>query len=68
MAVIIGLLVTLGWWLTTHVEVDAFDPAPPSSLSFIGPVAEGLLYLQVAVGRAFSLGRPSCWVRWPVRR
>lgn len=56
MAVIIGLLVTLGWWLTTHVEVDAFDPAPPSSLSFIGPVAEGLLYLQVAVGRAFSFG------------
>ena len=40
------LLVTLGWWVTTHVEVDAFDPAPPSSLSFIGPVAEVLRWVQ----------------------
>lgn len=56
MALVIGLLVTLGWWVTNHVEVDAFDPAPPSSLSFIGPVAEALLYLQVAVGRPFGLG------------
>lgn len=56
MAIVIGLLVTLGWWITHHLEVDAFDPAPPSSLSFIGPVAEALLYLQVAVGRPFGLG------------
>lgn len=56
MAVLIGALVTLGWWITTHVGMDEFDPVPPTSLSFIGPVAESLLYVQVAVGRAFSLG------------
>ncbi|MDD2729423.1 YeeE/YedE thiosulfate transporter family protein [Malikia sp.] len=56
MAVAVGLLVTLGWWITTHVGVDEFDPVPPTSLSFIGPVAESLLYVQLAVGRAFSLG------------
>lgn len=56
MAVVIGTLVTLGWWITIHVGMDEFDPVPPTSLSFIGPVAESLLYVQVAVGRAFSLG------------
>lgn len=56
MAVVIGLLVTLGWWLSTHVGIDEFDPLPPVSLSFVSPVAESLLYVQVAVGRAFSLG------------
>lgn len=56
MAVLVGALVTLGWWITTHVGVDEFDPVPPTSLSFIGPVAESLLYVQLAVGRAFSLG------------
>jgi len=55
-AALIGGLVALGWWISTHVEVDPFDPAAPTSLSFIGPVAESFLYLQLAVGRAPGLG------------
>jgi len=48
--------VALGWWITSHVDVDPFDPAALTSLSFIAPVAETFLYLQVAVGREMSLG------------
>ncbi|MEG2580547.1 YeeE/YedE family protein [Comamonas sp.] len=55
-AIAIGALVAFGWWLTATVDVDPFDPEKLTSLSFIAPIAEGLLYLQVAVGRAFSLG------------
>lgn len=55
-AVVIGLLVATGWWITSHIDVAPFDPVAPTSLSFIAPVAESLLYLQVAVGRAVSLG------------
>jgi len=55
-AVVVGLLVALGWWITSHVDVDPFDPAALTSLSFIAPVAETFLYLQVAVGREMSLG------------
>ena len=55
-AVVVGLLVALGWWITSHVDVDPFDPAALTSLSFIAPVAETFLYLQVAVGRGMSLG------------
>lgn len=55
-AAVIGALAAAGWWITAQVEVNPFEPAPLTSLSFIGPVAEGLLYLQLAVGRAASLG------------
>ncbi len=36
------------------MQVDPFEPAKLTSLSFIAPMAESLLYLQVAVGRAWS--------------
>lgn len=55
-AVGIGLLVAAGWWITATLEVDPFDPVKLSSLSFIGPIAESLLYLQVSVGRTISIG------------
>lgn len=47
-------MVTLGWWISATVQVDPFEPAKLTSLSFIAPMAESLLYLQVAVGRAWS--------------
>lgn len=53
-ALAIGLLVAVGWWISASVQVDPFEPARLTSLSFISPIAEGLLYLQVAVGREFS--------------
>jgi hypothetical protein len=55
-AATIGALVAAGWWITAQVGVDPFEPVPLTSLSFIGPLAEGLLYLQLAVGREASLG------------
>ncbi|MDO4903940.1 MAG: YeeE/YedE family protein [Lautropia sp.] len=55
-AVVIGLLVVAGWWVSAHIGVDpfAFEPRPLTSLSFISPVAESWLYLQLAVGREFG--------------
>lgn len=50
-AVVIGGLVAAGWWISAHIGVDEFDPAKLTSLSFISPIAETLLYVQVAVGR-----------------
>lgn len=55
MSSVIGLLVAAGWWITSNIEFDEFNPIPPSSLSFIGPVAETILYSQVAVGRTFGI-------------
>lgn len=55
-ALTIGLMVAAGWWITAHVGADPFEPARLTSLSFVGPIAESTLYLQLAVGRDFSLG------------
>ena len=55
-AVTIGLLVAAGWWITAHIGVDDFEPIKLTSLSFIGPIAETLLYLQLSVGRAPGIG------------
>lgn len=55
-ATVIGLLVAIGWWITATIEVDPFESAKLTSLSFIAPTAESLLYLQLAVGRELSLG------------
>ena len=55
-ALVIGLLVAAGWWITAHVDVDPFEPARLTSLSFVGPIAETLLYLQLSVGREPGIG------------
>ncbi len=55
-AAAIGLVVAAGWWVTAQVAVDPFEPRPLTSLSFIGPLAEALLYLQLAVGREAGVG------------
>ncbi len=55
-AVVIGALVAAGWWISGNVGIDPFEPVPLTSLSFVGPVAQGLLYLQLAVGRGLSIG------------
>lgn len=53
-ALVIGALVAVGWWIAAIVEVDPFEPAKLTSLSFISPISETLLYVQVAVGREFA--------------
>ncbi|MPM97012.1 hypothetical protein SDC9_144183 [bioreactor metagenome] len=55
-ASIIGALVATGWWITAHIGIDPFEPVALTSLSFVGPVAESVLYLQLAVGRALNIG------------
>ena len=55
-ALLIGLLVAAGWWISAHIGVDEFEPAKLTSLSFIGPIAESMLYLQLSVGREPGMG------------
>ncbi len=55
-ALLIGGLVAAGWWISANVGADPFEPIPTTSLSFVGPVADAQLYLQMSIGRKFSLG------------
>ena len=54
---VIGLLVAAGWWLTGNFAYDEFDPSPPLSLTFSGPLARATLYVtaQITTGTHFGL-------------
>lgn len=56
-SLLIGTLVAAGWWTSTALA-DPFapEPQPITSLSFISPVAESWLWLQLAVGRELAAG------------
>ncbi|MBK4216857.1 YeeE/YedE family protein [Paracoccus caeni] len=55
MAVIIGLVIAAGWWVS-FVTDDPFDPKVLTSLSYVGPMGEGLLWLILSTGRELSFG------------
>lgn len=55
-AILIGLLVGLGWFVTGHLGADDFEPMPLASLSFIAPMSESLLYLQLSSGISAGFG------------
>lgn len=50
MATIVGLTVAGGWGITFATD-DPFDPKPLTSVSFVGPVGESLLWAMLSTGR-----------------
>jgi uncharacterized membrane protein YedE/YeeE len=55
-AIAIGMLVVAGWMATGLGGRDPFDPTPPASLTFVGPVGDTVLYLMVASGASLNFG------------
>lgn len=47
---LIGLIVGLAWWATASVGSDPFDPVPATSLSFVVPLGDTLVYAMLASG------------------
>ncbi len=54
-AAIIGLAVAGGWWISFATD-DPFDPKVLTSISFVGPMGDGMLWLMLSTGRALSFG------------
>lgn len=51
---VIGLLVSAGWWITGVAGADDFDPVRLASLTFVAPIGESLQYLMLASGMPLS--------------
>ena len=49
-AVIVGLTIVAGWWVTGHLGADDFEPVPLESLTFVAPISDALQYLMLASG------------------
>jgi uncharacterized membrane protein YedE/YeeE len=55
-AVVIGLTVPAGWWITGVLGRDDFDPTPLASVTFVAPVGESLVYLMTFSGASITFG------------
>ena len=53
---VMGLLVTGGWFVTGFIGADPFEPAPVASLTFIAPIADGLQYVMLSTGSTLNFG------------
>ena len=54
--VVVGALITAGWWVTGWLGADEFEPAPSASLTFIAPIGETIQYTMIATGMRLSFG------------
>jgi len=54
--VIIGAIVTAGWWITGVLGFDDFDPTPLSSFTFVAPSGESIQYLMIFTGATINFG------------
>lgn len=53
---VVGLTVVAGWWVTGVLAVDEFEPQPLTSLTFVAPVGDSLIYLMTFTGDRISFG------------
>lgn len=53
---VIGLMVTTGWWITGVLGADDFDPVRLASLTFVAPIGDSLQYLMLSTGTSLRFG------------
>jgi uncharacterized membrane protein YedE/YeeE len=54
--VLIGLLVTGGWYITGVLGNDEFDPVALASFTFVAPTGESIQYLMTFTGSTINFG------------
>lgn len=54
---LIGTTIVAGWWLTGYLASDDFEPTPPLSVSVVGPLTRGTVFVTLgrATGSLFGL-------------
>ena len=53
---VVGLVIVSGWWATSWVAANGFDPILVRSHSFTAPVGESVLYLMTSTGGGLGFG------------
>ena len=54
--IVIGAVITGGWFVTGYVGNDDFEPVPLESLSFIAPTGNAINYLMTFTGSTINFG------------
>lgn len=55
-ALLIGLVIPLGWLVTGVVGQDPFEPEPLASLTFVRPIGDSFLYMMLMSGMRPTFG------------
>lgn len=55
-AVIIGLMIPTGWYITGVMGYDDFDPTQMFSFTFVAPTADSIQYLMTFTGASINFG------------
>ena len=54
--ILVGLVITWGWFATGHLAADEFDPYPLESFTFSAPLGETLIYFMTMSGSSLKFG------------
>jgi len=54
--IVIGLIITAGWYVTAVIGFDDFDPVRVESFTFVAPTGESLMYLMTYTGSTIGFG------------
>ena len=54
--VVVGAVITGGWFVTGYLGNDEFDPAPLESMTFIAPTGNVISYLMTFTGSTINFG------------
>jgi hypothetical protein len=52
----VGFLVAAGWFATSYLGADDFNPTPVTSLTFIAPIADSVQYVMLSTGLTLNFG------------
>jgi len=55
-AIIIGLLIPVGWYITGVLGADEFEPTQMFSFTFVAPSAESIQYMMTFTGASINFG------------
>ena len=54
--VLVGLVITWGWFATGNLANDPFDPYPLESFTFSAPLGETIIYFMTMTGSSLNFG------------
>lgn len=54
--VIVGSIVSFGWWITSYLSSESFDPIQVESTSFVAPISDTIMQFGVVTGAGPDYG------------
>lgn len=53
---LVGLAVVSGWWATTYLAANGFEPVPVGSHTYVAPLGDTVFYLMTSTGSSLNFG------------